>query len=159
MNPVPIERRGDYVITMYDLEDESCRRLLERSRFGRVGFVGDDGPEILPVNAMFSHGSVLFRTAAGSPLDRNVTGHTVAFEVDNTDTVAESGWSVLVRGTGNRLTDPDRLAAIADTEVHPWAPGPHDQWMEIRPERISGRIIRRQRLGGDTPRDPYMPPD
>ena len=36
--------RDDYVITMYVLEDESCRRLLERSRFGRVGYVGDDGP-------------------------------------------------------------------------------------------------------------------
>ena len=159
MKPVPIERRGDFIITMYELEDESCRRFLERSRFGRVGFVGDEGPEVLPVNAMFSEGSVLFRTAADSPLDRYVVGRAVVFEVDNTDNVAESGWSVLVRGTGHRVTDPHRLAAIADTDVHPWAPGARDQWMEIRPERISGRIIRRHRLGGDTEHLPYMPPD
>ena len=158
MKPIPTDSRGDYIITMYELEDEVCRRLLGRSRFGRVGFVGDDGPQVLPVNAMFSEGSVLFRTAAGSPLDRYVTGRTVAFEVDHTDTVAESGWSVLVTGSGNRLTDPDRLVAIADTEVHPWAPGPNDQWIEIRAEHISGRIILRQRLVSDEQRLPYMPP-
>lgn len=156
---VPIERRGDFVVTMYGLEDEVCRQLLVRSRFGRVGFVGSNGPEVLPVNAMFADGDVLFRTAAGSPLDRWVDGHVVAFEVDHTDPVAETGWSVLVRGRGSRLDDPARVAALDDTEVHPWAPRSNEQWMAIRPETITGRLIRRQRLASDAGEPlPSMPP-
>ncbi len=32
---VPIERRGDYVVTMYELEEDVCRRMLSGCTFGR----------------------------------------------------------------------------------------------------------------------------
>ena len=38
---------------------------------------------------------------------------------------------MLVRGTATHVRDPARIAALADTAVHPWAPGPRDRWIEI----------------------------
>lgn len=160
MKPVPLQRVGDYVVKMYELNSEVCSSMLSRCSFGRVGFDDEhDGPTVLPVNSLYSDGAVMFRTDAGSPLDRIADGQLVAFEADHIDPIAESGWSVLVRGTLAHVTDQARISPLAETAIHPWAPGPRDRWIEIRPERITGRIIQRQRLASEEERAPYMPPD
>ena len=160
MRSIPLERRGDYIIKMYELDEDVCRQMLARSTFGRVAFgVGDEGLSILPVNYLYSDGAVLFRTQPGSALDRLGEGRAVAFETDHADPVAESGWSILVRGMATHLRDPERIAAVADSAVRPWAPGRRDRWVEIHVEQITGRIIRRHRLVSDGQREPVMPPD
>jgi hypothetical protein len=65
----------------------------------------------------------------------------------------------LVRGTAAHLTDRRRIAALAQAAVHPWAPGRRDRWIEIHPQQITGRIIRRYRQVGDTSPVSSMPPD
>ncbi len=151
----PIELRGDYIVKMYDLEADVCRQFLARCTFGRVAFDHDDeGLTVLPVNCVFSGDAVLFRVQAGSMLDRLGSDRVVAFEADHVDPIAESGWSVLVRGTATHVTDPERIAAFAETGEHAWAPGPHDRWVEIEPQRITGRIIYRQRLIAEGERTP-----
>ncbi len=159
MNGVPLERRGDYIITMYELDEEVCRQMLARCTFGRVAFGdADEGLTVLPVNCLFSNDAVLFRAQAGSALDRLGAGRVVAFEADHIDPIAESGWSVLVRGTATHLRDAERLAALAETAVHPWAPGRRDRWIEIHAQQLTGRIIRRSRLGSEGEQASYMPP-
>ena len=139
MTSVPIERRGDYIVKMYELDEDVCRQMLARCTFGRVAFDdADEGLSILPVNCLYSHDAVLFRTQPGSALDRLGEGRVVAFEADHIDPIAESGWSVLVRGTAAHLGDPERIAALADSAVHPWAPGHRDRWVEIHPSRSPG---------------------
>ena len=59
----------------------------------------------------------------------------------------------------SHLDDPERIAAVADSAVHPWAPGQRDRWVEIHVEQITGRIIRRHRLVSEDGRVPVMPPD
>jgi uncharacterized protein len=157
---VPLERRGDYIVKMYELEEDVCRQMLARCTFGRVAFGNDDeGLTVLPVNCVYSHDAVLFRAQAGSALDRLGAGRVVAFEADQIDPIAESGWSVLVRGTATHLRDPERIAALTVTSTHPWAPGLRDRWIEIHPQQITGRIIRRYRQISDADRMPYMLPD
>jgi nitroimidazol reductase NimA-like FMN-containing flavoprotein (pyridoxamine 5'-phosphate oxidase superfamily) len=157
---VPLERRGDYVVKMYDLEEDVCRRLLTRCTFGRVAFVDKAaGLTVLPVNYVVSHDAVVFRVQRGSTLDRVAKGGAVAFEADQVDPARESGWSVLVRGTVTHLRDPRRLAALSETTMHPWAPGSRDRWVEIHAEQITGRIVRRDRLPAPGEHLPYMSPD
>jgi hypothetical protein len=43
--------------------------------------------------------------------------------------------------------------------MHTWAPGRRDHWIEIHPEQITGRIIRRDRQTRGANRVPYMPSD
>jgi nitroimidazol reductase NimA-like FMN-containing flavoprotein (pyridoxamine 5'-phosphate oxidase superfamily) len=156
---VPLEPRGDYIITMHELDEDACRQMLTRCTFGRIAF--DDpsaGVSILPVNCAVAEDAVLFRCQVGSALDRLGDGRAVAFEVDNVDLIAESGWSVLVRGTAHHATSTERIAGRPDTVVHAWAPGRRDRWIEIRPQRVTGRIIRRRRMPASHPL-PSLPPD
>jgi uncharacterized protein len=142
--PTPASVTDGFRDRMDKLDDDDCIELLERCTSGRVGFKDDsDGVTILPVNCVFSRGAVLFRTGAGSPLDRMRDGRQVAFQADEVDSRTASGWSVLVRGRASLVTEQQWLASLADTEVHPWAPGHRDLWIEIHPDRMTGRIIRR----------------
>ena len=66
MKSVPLERRGDYIVKMYELEHDVCRQMLARCSFGRVAFGNDDeGLTILPVNCVCTDDAVLFRAQAG----------------------------------------------------------------------------------------------
>jgi len=128
----------EYDIIVDELDEETCWRLLARAGFGRVGFVKEEAVIVLPVNSAVSDGRVIFRTAGDASLAAAGDGSVVAFEADHTDRVAESGWSVVVRGRG-RETDPPE--PHAEESVVPWAPGVRDHWVRIDAETISGRRI------------------
>jgi uncharacterized protein len=151
---------SEYVVTMDVLATDVCWRLLARTRFGRVGFVVDDEPAVLPVNCGVLDRQLVFRTHRDATLGRLAGGTTVAFEFDHADPMAESGWSVLVRGSIWVVDDSDELARLTELDnLHPWAPGVKDRFMKIVPTKITGRVISRHR---DLPRGvhvPYMPPD
>jgi uncharacterized protein len=55
---------------------------------------------------------VVFRTGEGTKLDAAIVGSRVAFEVDETDAAARTGWSVVVRGEAVEVTDPAELARL-----------------------------------------------
>ena len=114
MKSVPIERRGDYIVKMYELDEDVCRQMLARCTFGRVAFGdADEGLSILPVNFLFSHDAVLFRTQAGSALDRLGRGRVVAFEADQIDPTPNRG-GVCSSAGWRPPGDPDRIAALAE---------------------------------------------
>lgn len=149
----------DYEITVTVLDEDTCWRLLARAGFGRLGFADGDEIVVLPVNCGVHERRVVFRTGDDSSLSRLGAGVNVGFEVDHTDRVAESGWSVLVRG---RLWDADDTAEAegwSEFTVHPWAAPPRDRWMMIEPTQVTGRMIQRHRRLRTDSRVPYMPPD
>jgi nitroimidazol reductase NimA-like FMN-containing flavoprotein (pyridoxamine 5'-phosphate oxidase superfamily) len=122
------------------LAPAECWRLLASQRFGRVGFVADGEPLILPVNYAVDRRSIVFRTAGGTKLDAVTSWPSVAFEIDGVDD--ERGpWSVLVTGRGERLRDPQAVAAAEALGVRPWAPGGKLHWISIAARRVSGRRL------------------
>ncbi len=132
-----------YVVNYDDLEEAVCWRLITRVAVGRVGFVYDGEPMVLPVNCVVIDDSIAFRTAGDSMLHELGDGTRVAFEADHIDPVAESGWSVLVRGNLWKLVDEELRSRLIGASTHPWAPGPKDRWMIIQPSVVSGRSITR----------------
>ena len=95
------------------LSSAECLRLLEKGRIGRVGFVSDGQPHVLPVNYLASDaGEVVFRTTDGSVLTE-VAGGPAAFEIDGYDEQARTGWSVCVHGPGREITDAGDVLARA----------------------------------------------
>lgn len=132
-----------YIVNYDDLQESVCWRLISRVAVGRVGFIYDGEPMVLPVNCVVVDGKIAFRTAGDSMLHDLGEGTRVAFEADNVDPVAESGWSVLARGTIREVTDDDFRERLLASGNHPWAPGPKDRWMVITPSVISGRSITR----------------
>jgi uncharacterized protein len=129
---------------MDELSTEECMQLLGSHTFGRLAFMDHVGvlPMIVPVNYVFHADQINFRTGAGSKLSTALRGEPVAFEVDGLDVADKTGWSVVVRGHAQVVTDTSELAALWETPLQPWAPGPKPSYVRIEQRRISGRRIR-----------------
>jgi nitroimidazol reductase NimA-like FMN-containing flavoprotein (pyridoxamine 5'-phosphate oxidase superfamily) len=129
-----------------ELDEQACLELISPGGIGRIAYVGRYGPAVLPVNYELLGGAIVFRAAEHGPLDEDlrtgITGadYKVAFEIDDIDTGARQGWSVLVQGPAHHVTgDEQELADGA--RVEPWAPGDREMVVRIVPSRITGRRI------------------
>src|SRR5438309_2496840 len=93
-------------VSVQDLSRQECIELLRtKAVVGRLAFVSEGLPVVLPVNYIADARSVVFYTAPGSKLTAVLSGAPVAFEVDDSQPLYHSGWSVLVRGTAHEVTD------------------------------------------------------
>lgn len=124
------------------LERDECLRLLGTATLGRIGVSSGALPTVLPVNFRFDGRRILFRTGVGTKLDAATQNAVVAFEVDEIDAIAHTGWSVVVRGVARELADPDELLEAQRPPLARWAPGEEDhRVVAISPEIVSGRRI------------------
>ncbi|HTZ09582.1 MAG TPA: pyridoxamine 5'-phosphate oxidase family protein [Acidimicrobiales bacterium] len=128
-------------IGLEPLDERACRGLLGDRGIGRVAVSIGAVPAVFPVNYGVLDGDVVFRTTDGTKFDAAVRRAVVAFEVDEVDPLYHEGWSVLVVGRAEVVTDEDRLARAGRLPMAPWAPGPHEHLVAIRPAMVSGRRI------------------
>lgn len=127
--------------TLGTLSVSECERLLRASVFGRLVLTTPERLEVVPVNYAVMGDSVLLRTAAGSLLDRHAHGAVVLLEVDEVDHERWQGWSVVVRGRGERLTEEQLTVAERSSPGPPqWAPD-RDVWIRLRYLEITGRKL------------------
>ncbi len=129
------------------LGERECLDLLASGEVGRVGVVVDGQPLIFPVNYVLDGQFVVVHTDVG-PMLTGASQALVAFEVDGFDAVARSGWSVLVQGMANDVTDALDYASehLQTVEFSPWAPGPKPRLLRISATTVTGR-----RFQGATP--------
>jgi uncharacterized protein len=127
-----------------ELSEEECLALLATQAVGRIVFVDPHGqPMALPVNYVLHDRTVAFRSDAGAKLT-GVARHAVAFEIDGIDPLYHEGWSVVVTGTGEDITeamDPWSRQVRAQG-LGPWAAGDRSHWIVIANPSFSGRRIR-----------------
>jgi uncharacterized protein len=121
-----------------------CLELLKNYHFGRIAVVVDGHPIIFPINYAVDGDAVVFRTNTGAKLSGAVMGQ-VAFEIDGTDEAARTGWSVIVQGVGSEITAAldRRSEQLRQLEAEPWVPGERTRWVEILPQSVTGRRLRR----------------
>ena len=123
---------------------QQCLDLIESHHLGRVAWQAADLPQILPVSYAMYEGSAYFRTAPDSILAELTQPTSVALEVDDLDQQNRSGWSIVMHGRTIAVSEPDALADLsASDSLVPWAPGNRTLLIRIRPERVSGRVVRR----------------
>ena len=66
----------------------------------------------------------------------------VAFEIDGVDEEARRGWSVVVRGTAERVMQAHDLVELwTKTGPVPWAAGTRTLHIAITPRTITGRDV------------------
>ena len=124
------------------LSAEECWSLVDGTPIGRVAFVSEGEPQVLPVNFLVDGHQLAFRSTAGSKFSAAAMRRPVAFEVDGWDVHTRSGWSVLIDGTADIVLDADEEARLDSMGLEPWAI--HDQpmdWVKILPNDISGRRV------------------
>src|SRR6476620_12061844 len=90
--------------TVEVLSEAECRRLLAEQEVGRVAFVDRDFPVVLPVNYVLDGNAIAFHPDRGAKFDR-IPLQRVAFEVDGIERWNHGGWSVIVQGFGQDVSD------------------------------------------------------
>lgn len=126
-----------------DLDAAEALRLLGSVSLGRIVFTWQALPTVRPVNHALDSGDIVIRTHEGAALTSHAeegdgTGVVVAYEADVIDPDTHLGWSVVVTGYAQLVTDPVELDRIREL-LQPWAPiEGMDQAVRIRPELVAG---------------------
>jgi nitroimidazol reductase NimA-like FMN-containing flavoprotein (pyridoxamine 5'-phosphate oxidase superfamily) len=131
----------DTNFTLIELDRGECLELLERAGIGRVVLSVKCIPVALPVNVCVLDGDVVFATDEGSKFDAAARGTVVSVEVDDVDRIYHTGWSVLVTGVAELLTDPQEIERVRHLPIQPWAPGSHRFFVRVPSTVVSGRRI------------------
>jgi nitroimidazol reductase NimA-like FMN-containing flavoprotein (pyridoxamine 5'-phosphate oxidase superfamily) len=122
-----------------ELSKRQCFELLSGQQVGRLAFVDDNGPIVLPVNFFLDNHLVIIRTDEGTKLSLARHGGRVAFEVDAIEAVTGLALSVLIRGEAIEVTDQLEVDRLSRLPLRPWAPGRKSHIVRILPAMITGR--------------------
>lgn len=121
---------------------DECMRLLDRhpASVGRIALSGPR-PAIFPVNYVVDGSKIVFRTDPGAKFHAAVHNTFVAFEVDYVEPTWQTGWSVVVRGQAEEVTDPHQIARLRRLPLVSWAEGEKGNFVSIDAKLVSGRRL------------------
>ena len=122
------------------LEERDCRRLLAASELGRLAIANGGSPEIFPVNYAIVGDLIVFRSRPGAKVQA-ARGSRAAFEIDGTDRLRRTGWSVVAKGRLELVEPHDRAwEQVSKVEVDPWA-GERPLVLVLHVDIITGRRV------------------
>jgi nitroimidazol reductase NimA-like FMN-containing flavoprotein (pyridoxamine 5'-phosphate oxidase superfamily) len=128
-----------------DLSREECLRLLGTGQIGRLVVLTGLGntPVIRPVNYVFDEASqsVVFRCTEGTKLVTLLRASRAWFEVDDIDPARRTGWSVLIAGVTEPVTESHEIRRLERLGLESWIAGPESRWVRIRARVVSGRRV------------------
>ena len=122
------------------LDEATCRALLATQAVGRIAYVWDGEPHIVPVNFITTENRIVFRSDPGEKVD-HVPLHRVCFEADEVG--PNVAWSVLVRGNARDVTTAlnDEYERMRHQNVATFAALVDPHWIAIDIETIEGRRL------------------
>ncbi len=120
---------------------EALELLQGHAYVGRLGFIVEGRPMILPINYLADDDTIVFCTEPGTKLSAVGDGAPVVFEVDDSRALYHAGWSVVVSGIAREVTDPTELDGLRRGPLHSWATHATEHWVRISIDEVSGRRI------------------
>jgi nitroimidazol reductase NimA-like FMN-containing flavoprotein (pyridoxamine 5'-phosphate oxidase superfamily) len=120
---------------------DALDRLQRHSFVGRIAFILNGRPMIMPVNYLADSDALVFCTGEGTKLSTLRGGAAVAFEVDDSRPFDHSGWSVIIEGMASEITDPEELQWLRRGPLKSWAVRPTAHWIRVTYQQVSGRRI------------------
>jgi nitroimidazol reductase NimA-like FMN-containing flavoprotein (pyridoxamine 5'-phosphate oxidase superfamily) len=127
---------------VHELSRAEAVELLQLHAYvGRIGFIVDGRPLILPVNYLADGDSIVFCTGPGTKLSAIGGGAPVVFEVDDSRPLYHAGWSVVVKGTAHEVTDETQLDELRRGPLRSWATRSNEHWVSLSIEEVTGRRI------------------
>ena len=128
-----------------DHSRDECRRRLGAGKIGLLVVLTGLGntPVIRPVNYVFDEASqsVVFRCTEGTKLVTLLRASRAWFEVDEIDPANRTGWSVLIAGVTEPVTDRHEIRRLERLGLESWIAGPESRWVRIRARVVSGRRV------------------
>ncbi len=125
--------------TVNELSESACWALLRTTSVGRLAVWVEDHPDIFPLNYAVDHGTLVFRSSAGTKLSAALSDSPVALEADGYDTETAEAWSVVIRGQAEEISSGSDLLDTVDLPLFPWQGGDKGRFIRIVPTTTSGR--------------------
>jgi hypothetical protein len=125
--------------TVDELSESACWALLRTTSVGRLAVWVDDHPDIFPINYVVEHGTVVFRSRAGTKVSAALSDSPVALEADGYDADAAEAWSVVIRGNAEEISGGPDLIDTLELPLFPWQAGDKGRFIRIVPTTTSGR--------------------
>jgi hypothetical protein len=122
-----------------ELSESACWELLRTTSVGRLAVWVDDHPDIFPLNYAVDHGTVVFRSGAGTKLSAALSDSPVALEADGYDAGTAEAWSVVIRGNAEEISQTEELIDTVDLPLFPWQGGDKGRFIRVVPMTTSGR--------------------
>ena len=119
---------------------DECLALLASMALGRIAVNAPGWPPVIrPVTYVFDERStsVVFGSAEGSKLTTLLRSERAAFEIDGVDPVEGTGWSVIVVGPVEEITNAAERERLSEAGLR----GELRHLMRIRATVVSGRRI------------------
>jgi len=144
------------VMTDEDLETElldetACLRLLSSAPIGRIAFTQDALPAVQPVVFAIAGGEVFIPTHQGSRVAAASREAVVAFQADEFDVGAGTGWSVTVVGPSRVITETAEMLRVDGLGIRPWPPGQGRCYIGVQVRLVSGQRFRARPSAGAPP--------
>jgi nitroimidazol reductase NimA-like FMN-containing flavoprotein (pyridoxamine 5'-phosphate oxidase superfamily) len=124
------------------LSQRECIDLLSWTPIGRIVFTDRALPAVQPVTFCLDGEDIVIRTGAGSKLAAATRDAVVAFEADDFDPGANTGWSVTAIGRARAVTAPAEITRLSALPLRIWTQRNQDHFIVLRAEQLSGRRIR-----------------
>lgn len=122
-----------------ELSTSTCWSLLRDVPIGRIALPGAEDVEVFPVNFLVDGGTIVLRTAAGTKLSLIGVSSRATFEVDDVDVVAQTVWSVVLKGAVDVVNGHEAIIETFDMEVPTWQSGPKPTYVRLVPDSVTGR--------------------
>jgi hypothetical protein len=121
------------------MTQDQCWAMIRSAHLGRVAFASDDSIEMMPIDFVVDHGSVVFRTDSPSTAAAAAAGRAVAFESDGYLSETSEAWSVVLKGRLAEILRLDDVLATFGLPLYPSQPGQKAHFMRLAPLEITGR--------------------
>ncbi len=124
------------------LDRSQSLRLLGSVPLGRLVFTQNALPTIRPVNHLLDGEDIVVRLNDGATLasiapPAGEAGLVVAYEADAIDPLTHLGWSVIVTGYAQLVTEPAQVARYEDL-LRPWVAQAMNGVLRIQPDLVTG---------------------
>jgi nitroimidazol reductase NimA-like FMN-containing flavoprotein (pyridoxamine 5'-phosphate oxidase superfamily) len=126
------------------LSRKECIDLLSWTPIGRIVFTDRALPAVQPVTFCLDGEDIVILTGAESKLAVATRDAVVAFEIDDFDPGARTGWSVTIVGRARAVSDPAEITRLSALPLTAWTQRNRDHFIVVRAEQLSGRRIRRR---------------
>ncbi|TFV79510.1 pyridoxamine 5'-phosphate oxidase family protein [Blastococcus sp. CT_GayMR19] len=125
--------------TVRNLSEDGCWALLRTTSVGRLAVCMNNQPDIFPINYAVDHGTVVFRSAAGTKMSAALSDSLVGLEADGFDADSAEAWSVVITGHAEEITTSQALLDTVELALFPWQAGDKGRFVRIVPTTTSGR--------------------
>ncbi|MFF3442747.1 pyridoxamine 5'-phosphate oxidase family protein [Streptosporangium sp. NPDC002721] len=123
------------------LSRRQCVTLLVSASIGRIVFTDRALPAVQPVGFVLDGEDIVIRTGIGSKLAAATSDAIVAFEADEFDPAARTGWSVTAVGPARAVREPVEIERLSGLPLRAWTRGGYDHFIVVRAEQITGRRL------------------